>query len=44
MGDYVREDLHFAGLSFTWWRKFQDRAGWRAAIMSAAANLGLGGV
>ena len=30
--DYVREDLQFAGLSFTWWRKSQDRAGWRAAI------------
>ena len=30
--DYVREDLHFAGLSITWWRKSQDRAGWRAAI------------
>ena len=30
--DYVREDLQFAGLSFTWWRKSQDRAVWRAAI------------
>ena len=30
--DYVREDLHFAELSITWWRKSQDRAGWRAAI------------
>ena len=30
--DYVREDLQFAGLSFTWWRKSQDRACWRAAI------------
>ena len=30
--DYVREDLQFAGLLFTWWRKSQDRAGWRAAI------------
>ena len=30
--EYVREDLQFAGLSFTWWRKSQDRAGWRAAI------------
>ena len=30
--DYVKEDLQFAGLSFTWWRKSQDRAGWRAAI------------
>ena len=23
--DYVREDLQFAGLSFTWWRKPQGR-------------------
>ena len=30
--DYVREDLQFAELSLTWWRKSQDRAGWRAAI------------
>ena len=30
--DSVREDLQFAGLSITWWRKSQDRAGWRAAI------------
>ena len=30
--DYVREDLHLAGLSLTWWQKSQDRAGWRAAI------------
>ena len=30
--DYVREDLHFAELSITWWRKSQDRAGWRAAM------------
>ena len=30
--DYVREDLHLAGLSLTWWKKSQDRAGWRAAI------------
>ena len=30
--DYVREDLQFAGLSLTWWRKSQGRAGWRAAI------------
>ena len=30
--DYVREDLQFAGLSFTWWRKSQDTAGRRAAI------------
>ena len=29
---YVREDLQFAGLSLTWWRKSQDRADWRAAI------------
>ena len=25
--NYVREDLQFAGLSFTWWRQSQDRAG-----------------
>ena len=30
--DYVREDLQIAGLSYTWWRISQDRAGWRAAI------------
>ena len=30
--DYVREDLQIAGLSYTWWKKSQDRAGWRAAI------------
>ena len=30
--NYVREDLQFAELSMTWWRKSQDRAGWRAAI------------
>ena len=30
--DSVREDLQFAELSITWWRKSQDRAGWRAAI------------
>ena len=30
--DYVREDLQLAGLSYTWWRKSQDRAGWRAAM------------
>lgn len=30
--DYVREDLQIAGLSYTWCRKSQDRAGWRAAI------------
>ena len=30
--DYVREDLQFAGLSFTWYRKSQDRAGWRIAM------------
>ena len=29
---YVRQDLHFTGLSFIWWRESQDRAGWRAAI------------
>ena len=29
---YVREDLQVAGLSLTWWRRSQDRAGWRAAI------------
>ena len=28
----VREDLQFAGLSITWLRKSQDRAGWRAAL------------
>ena len=28
---YVREGLQFAGLSITWWRRSQDRAGWRAA-------------
>ena len=30
--DYVRKHLQVAGLSITWWWKFQDRAGWRAAI------------
>ena len=30
--DYVGEDLQIAGLSYTWWKKSQDRAGWRAAI------------
>ncbi len=30
--DYVKEDLHFARLSLTWWRTAQDRAVWRAAI------------
>ena len=30
--DSVREHLNSAGLSQTWWRKSQDRAGWRAAI------------
>ena len=30
--NYVREDLQIAGLSYTWWKKSQDRAGWRAAI------------
>ena len=29
--DYVREDLQFAWLSFTWWKKSQHSAGWRAA-------------
>ena len=28
----VREDLQIAGFSYTWWKKSQDRAGWRAAI------------
>ena len=32
MVDYVREDLQSAGLLFTWWTNYQDRAGWRAAI------------
>ena len=27
----VRGGLQFAGLSFIWWRKSQDRAGWMAA-------------
>ena len=31
-GKLAREDLQFAELSITWWRKSQDRAGWRAAI------------
>ena len=30
--NYVREDIQFAGLSVTWWRKSQDGAGWRLAI------------
>ena len=30
--DYVREDVQLAGLSFTWQSRFQDRAGWGAAI------------
>ena len=30
--DYVREELQIAGLSYTWWKKTQDRAAWRAAI------------
>ena len=30
--DYVKNELQFIRLSFTWWRKSQDRAGWRAAI------------
>ena len=29
---YVRVVLHLAGLPLTWWKKCQDRAGWRAAI------------
>lgn len=29
---YVREDIQFAGLSFTWWRKSQDGTGWRPAM------------
>ena len=29
--DYVSEDMQFAGLSLTWWKEAQDRAGWRAA-------------
>ena len=31
--NYVREGLHLAGLSFTRWRKSQDRAGWMAAMI-----------
>ena len=27
-----QKDLQFAGLSITWWRESQHRAGWRAAI------------
>ncbi len=30
--DYVTKDLQTAGLSYTWWRNSQDKAGWRAAI------------
>ena len=30
--DHVKEDLQIAGLSYTWWRKSQDSADWRAAI------------
>ena len=32
IGNYIREDLQFAGLPFDWWRRSQDRAGWRAAV------------
>ena len=32
MDGLCQEDLQFAGLSSTWWRKSHDRAGWRAAI------------
>ena len=35
-----REALQFAGLSFTWWRKSQDRAGWRAAATHLICRLG----
>ncbi len=31
--------LAMVGISLTWWRKFQDRAGWRAAIGFAAMHL-----
>ena len=31
-GSYVGGDLHLAGLSLTWWKNSQDRAGWRAAL------------
>ncbi len=30
--DYVRQDLASLGLSLTWWRKAQDREGWKAVI------------
>ena len=30
--DHVREDLRIAGLSYTWWKKSQDKVGWRAVI------------
>jgi len=29
---YNREDVQFAGLSYTWWRNAEDRAGWRAVM------------
>ena len=28
----VKENLPSTGLSFTWWREAQDKAGWRATI------------
>lgn len=30
--DYVRHDLETLGISLTWWRKSQDRPGWKAII------------
>ena len=30
--EHVKEDLHCLGLQCSWYRKAQDRAGWRAAI------------
>ena len=30
--DHAREGLQSAGRPFTWWRRFQDRAGQRASI------------
>ena len=30
--NYVRQDLESLGLALTWWRKSQDRPGWKAAI------------
>ena len=30
--EHVKEDLHCLGLQYSWYRKAQDRAGWRAAI------------